>query len=160
MNIKRGDLDNTMNNKSLVSKVSDKSLKENSNFSLSYNNGSCSSFSGSLLSASTASSTSGSAKMVVIKGEQITFPDTEPGKTSKASMIIHNREDRTRDLMIMNLMDPFFCKYSKIKINEKHYMKVPVEFRPRIRGEYVDKILIRVDGYENPLTCKIKGTCV
>ena len=153
MSIQRDDLENTMNNKSIVSKYSDKSLKENSNSFMTYTNG-------SLLSASTASSTSGSAKMVVMKGEQITFPDTEPGKTSKAAMIIHNREDRTRDLIIMNLMDPFYCKYSKIKINEKHYMKVPVEFRPRTRGEFVDKILIRVDGYENPLTCRIRGRCV
>jgi len=29
-----------------------------------------------------------------------------------------------------------------------------------VRGEYVEKLLIRVEGYENTLTCLLRGRCV
>lgn len=163
---KTNDLDHSLANRSNMSRTSD--FKENTCNPLpdkhcSYSSGSTASasFSGSLLSASTNSSlNSVSTKTVILKYDQVVLPDVAPGQISKNFLVINNREERPKDLVIMNVMDPFKCKYRKIKINQKHYMKVPIEFKPRIKGEYVEKILIRVEGYENTLSCLVKGKCV
>lgn len=114
------------------------------------------------LTNSAISVSSTKEKAVIIRDEQIEFPDTPANSVSKAFIRIHNREDRGRELQVMQLMEPFYCKYlNKTEINSKNYIKLPIEFRPRVnKKDYVDKILIRVDGYENPLTCVIKGRCV
>ncbi len=151
-------LDGSLANKSNVSKESDRSLKENSSQSVLP---ASASFSGSLLSASTTSSVSTfSTKAVIIKDDQTLFADVAPGSCDKQFVLIHNREERSRDLVIMTLMEPFKCKYSKVKIHQKHYLKLTIEFRPRVKGEYAEKLLIRVEGYENTLTCLLRGRCV
>ena len=97
----------------------------------------------------------------MIRDEHIEFTDTAPNCVSKSFVRIHNREERSRELQVMQLMEPFYCRYlNKTVINSKNYIKLPIEFRPRIKQDYVDKILIRVEGYENPLTCIIKGRCI
>jgi len=152
-------LDGSQSNKSNVSKMSDKRIKENT-YSSSVMPGSPS-FRGSLLSASTTSSASTfSTKAVIIKDDQIVFADIKPGSMDRKFILIHNREERTRELVIMSLLEPFKCKYPKVKLHQKHYLKLPIEFKPRVKGEYSDNLLIRVEGYENLLTCLLKGKCV
>ena len=170
LNVHRTDqsFENSLSHKSNNSKLADRTTlsKENHNSALdkySYNSGT--SLSGSVLSASSVASTSvttSSTKAVIIKEEKIVFPEAAPSTISKAFIRIHNREEKARELQIINLIAPFHCKYfnKNMKIDSNHYVKLPIEFRPRVKGEYVDKILIRVDGYENPLTCLIKAKCV
>ena len=117
----------------------------------------------SILSASSASSTSSSSSnIVLIKPEQLVFPDTGIDSTSVMHLLIQNREEVTRNLSLMLLIEPFHLnpKHKSLKIDKKHYMKVPIEFKPRIKGEYTDKVIIRVDGYDAPLTCLLKAKCV
>ena len=102
-----------------------------------------------------------SQKKILIKEEILTFPDTAPGKTSKSYLTIHNREEKASDLNIFRIMEPFHCKYAgtTVNVNSKHYIKVPVEFKPRVAGEYFDKIIIRANNSET-LTCTLKARCV
>lgn len=161
LNIQRHDLENSINNRSNISKLSDKSLKENKYNSTvdkhSYNAGT--SFSKSLLSASTTSSI-GSTKAVMIKEEQVVFTDVAADKMSKSYVTINNKEDGPRNIRIMSMIEPFYCKHSKVEVLKNHYTRIPIEFRPRVKGEYLDKILIRVEGYENSLSCLVKAKCI
>lgn len=164
---KKKQLENSVNNRSNnSSRISmEKSLKENNNIGYnsmldkySYNNKD-----NTLLSSSTNSSVSTStekSKAVILKEDIIIFENILPGKSCKAHVIINNREEIHRELVIISPMDPFFCKYSKVKASPKHYLKVPIEFRPRTKGDYIEKIIIRVVGSDSMLTCTVKAKCI
>ena len=102
-----------------------------------------------------------SKKNISIKEEFLNFADTEPGKISKNYLIINNREDKALDLNIYRILEPFHCKYAgtTVNINSRHYVKVPVMFKPQMLGDYFDKIIIRVNNNET-LTCNLKARCV
>lgn len=138
--------------------TSDKSLA----YLNSQQSGSTSSLMGAtLLSSTTSSVSSGASKnKVIIKEESITFPDTVLNGVSKANLIIHNREPCDCKLKIYTLMAPFHCKHPELKLASKHYIKFPIEFKPTALGEFSDEILIGVDKYATPLSCKLRGKCV
>ena len=96
---------------------------------------------------------------ILIKEEILEFPDTAPGQMSKMSIEVDNSDERGYELTVMKILEPFNCKYTKIVAKSKHYIRIPIEFKPLVPGDYVDKILIRVDSIENPLVCKIRGKC-
>jgi hypothetical protein len=92
--------------------------------------------------------------------EHIEFTDTAPNCVSRSFIRLLNRGERSRELQVIQLMEPFYCLLNKTVIDSKYSIKLPLEFRPRIKQDYVDKILIRVEGFENPLTYIIKGRCI
>jgi hypothetical protein len=118
----------------------------------------------SLLSASTTSSTNGgqqaSRRTICIKEELVKFPDTPVDKCGKATFMVHNREDFDCMLQILPLCEPFYCKHTEIPISSKHYIKIPVEFRPRRLGDYKERVIVRVSKYDAPLACTITGRCI
>ena len=59
----------------------------------------------------------------------------------------------------MQILDPFRCKHVKINEKSKHFVRIPIEFKPLKPGDYVDRVLIRVDSIENPLTCVVIAIC-
>ncbi|RNA18364.1 hypothetical protein BpHYR1_005342 [Brachionus plicatilis] len=114
----------------------------------------------SMLSSTANSSLSSSRNRVIIKDESIIFQDTLVNQMSKCFVTIHNRESIDCKISVFTLIEPFFCKHAELSIAPKHYIKIPIEFRPKAIGEYSDKILIKIDIYEVPLSCTIKAKCV
>ena len=97
----------------------------------------------------------------MIEVAHIEFTDTAPNCVSRSFLRLHNPVERSRELQVIQLMEPFYCLHlNKTVIDSKYSIELPLEFRPRIKQDYVDKILIRVEGCENPLTCIIKGRCI
>ncbi len=91
----------------------------------------------------------------------IQFADTAPNCVSRHILLLNNPVERSRELQVIQLMEPFYCLHlNKTVIDSKYSIELPLEFRPRIKQDYVDKILIRVEGYENPLTYIVKGRCI
>lgn len=114
----------------------------------------------SMLSSTTNSSISSSKNRVIIKDEMVIFPDTMVNQMSKCFVTIHNRESIDCKISVFTLIEPFFCKHADLNIAPKHYVKIPIEFRPKAVGDYSDKVLFKVDIYEVPLSCTIKAKCV
>lgn len=106
------------------------------------------------------SANSVSDRKITFKYEKIEFPDTPAGSKSKSFIIIDNKDDKRCNLNIIPPMDPFYCKHLTISIESRHYIKVPIEFKPRVPGDYTEKILIRIDSTDVPLTCLLKAKCV
>jgi hypothetical protein len=100
------------------------------------------------------------SRKLTITNKEIQFSNTEVNKTSKEFIIIHNKEEFECKLTIIPILEPFYCKHKEIRIIPKHYLKLPIEFRPKKTGDYVDKILIRVDKYDLPLTCLVKAKSI
>ena len=114
----------------------------------------------SLLSSTSNSSISSSKNRVIIKDEMINFPDTLVNQMSKCFVTIHNRESVDCKISVFTMIEPFFCKHVDLNIAPKHYVKIPIEFRPKAVGDYSDRVLFKVDIYEVPLSCTIKAKCV
>jgi hypothetical protein len=99
-------------------------------------------------------------RKIIIKTEIIEFTDTCVGAKAKSFILIDNKEEKKCSLSIISLIEPFYCKHPSIDIQPKHYIRVPIEFKPLTKGEYRDKVLIRIEGNEMPLSCVVKGKCV
>ncbi|CAF0783597.1 unnamed protein product [Brachionus calyciflorus] len=137
--------------------------KENERSYIGNNKSTSSVLAQSILSSTTnasLNSSSTSKNRVIIKDEIINFPDTEINQMSKCFVTIHNRESTECKISVFTLMEPFCCKHADLMISSKHYIKIPIEFKPKSLGEYTDKILIRVDKYDVPLSCVVKAKCV
>ena len=46
------------------------------------------------------------------------------------------------------------------KIDSMHYLKIPIDFKPRVPGDYIEKVLIKIENYDMPLSCIVKAKCV
>ena len=112
------------------------------------------------ISSSNLSTVSNTGRKIAIKEDIILFEETRPNEITKSSLTIHNKDNTDCKITVINLMNPFFTKHPSLMINNRHYVKIPIEFRPRVPGDYKDNILIRVDGHETLLSCVIKGKCV
>jgi hypothetical protein len=166
-----GDLASSILNKNHVSNTSKLTSliknKENSSASIntiltdkSYNSNAISNVSSSMLSITSNSSTTSRSNRLILKNEQIDFVDTLPNQVSKGFLTIHNREDFDCKIRILTLNDPFYCKYTDMRVNSKHYVKVPVEFKPKCLGDFSQRMLVKVEEYEMPLSSILKGKCV
>jgi hypothetical protein len=124
----------------------------------------------SLLSSSALSTYSSTSSMsssginrdlrVTIKEKCLQFPDTLPNQVSKLSLTVHNKESFDCTLSIMTVMEPFYCKYEQLEIKASHFIRMPIEFRPRTPSDYVDNIIVRVDKKDVMLSCQLKARCV
>ena len=112
------------------------------------------------LSTSNSSLSTTTSRKFCIKTDPVVFEDTEVNKSSKSFIMLHNKEEFDCDVRIICIMEPFFCKHLNTKIKAKHYIKIQVEFKPSTPGDYTDKIVIKVDAYDTPLSCIIKGKCL
>jgi hypothetical protein len=80
---------------------------------------------------------------------------------SKLTVTVHNKESFDCKFTILSLMEPFHCKYDLLEIKASHFIRVPIEFRPRAVSEYTDEVVVRVDRNGGVfLRCKLKGRCV
>jgi hypothetical protein len=96
---------------------------------------------------------------ICLNQQTLEFPTAEPGKITNMSLEINNSEDRACELSVIQLMEPFSCKHVKVNVKPKHCVQIPIEFKPLLPGDYRDKVLIRVDSTEYPLSCVIKAKC-
>jgi hypothetical protein len=96
---------------------------------------------------------------VVIKESVIDFGEVDLMTTAKMSFLIKNVGDRNVGASVMKLMEPFYCKHVTLNLATRHYIKVPIEFKPKQTGNFVDKVMVRVEGIDAPLTCILKGRC-
>jgi len=128
-----------------------------SNLSLASTNVSTSS---SITSDSSTLSSSGSIRKVTIKTEPIVFENTRLNEISKAEIFIQNKESFDCKINILPIQEPFFLKHTKTTIISMRCIKIPIEFRPTHVRDFKDKVIIRVEGYDSPLSCLVAGRCV
>ena len=126
----------------------------NSNISLTSTNAS------SLISDSSALSSLNSDRKVSIKTDTIIFENTRQNQVSKAEIYIQNKEKFDCKINILPIQEPFFIKHTKITIISMRCIKIPIEFKPTHVRDFKDKVLIRVEGYDSPLSCLVQGKCV
>ena len=137
--------------------LTDKSYNSNTNNS---NTNTISNVSSSMLSNTSSTSTISRNNRLILKNERIDFEDTQPNQISKGYLTIHNREDFDCKVRILTLNDPFFCKYTDMRVNSKHYVKVPIEFKPKYVGDFSQRMLVKVEEYDTTLSSILKGKCV
>jgi len=100
------------------------------------------------------------SRKIYIKTEVVQFPDTNPGSKSRSFIIIDNKEEKSCSLNILSLVEPFHCRHMSSKIDSMHYLKIPIDFKPRVPGDYIEKVIIRIENNEMPLSCIVKAKCV
>jgi hypothetical protein len=113
----------------------------------------------SSISASSSASSSCQTNKCCIKEDKIEFETIGPNEEREMKITVHNRHDRKCQLTVLNILEPFHCKHSQVNIDAKHYIKLPIQFRPRVAGDYIEKVLIKVDKSDVPLTCKLIAKC-
>jgi hypothetical protein len=59
----------------------------------------------------------------------------------------------------MQLTEPFSCKRAKINAKPNYIIRIPLEFKPLLPGDFEDKVLIRVDSTGCTLSCVIRAKC-
>lgn len=89
----------------------------------------------------------------------LVYPDVQPLKTQELSIKIENPLDRDCRLTVLPLVEPFYCKHLSLKVKSKHYVKVPIEFKPDRVGTYDDKVVIKAESIDCTMSCRLHAVC-
>ncbi|KAF6729621.1 Centrosomal protein of 192 kDa [Oryzias melastigma] len=75
--------------------------------------------------------------------ELYTFPDTRVGGSSTLKVNIRNNSPDTHELSFVKPREPFHIKHSRYSLRDQHYLKLPVQFKPRASGRHTALLLIQ-----------------
>jgi hypothetical protein len=114
----------------------------------------------SVSSLAAAAGPTAAAQKVTVKINPVSFSSCRVSETSRAEIFLQNKESFACKINIMPVLEPFFHKNTQTTIKSMHSVRIPITFKPTVCGEYKDKILIRVEGYDTPLSCLLLGKCV
>ncbi|XP_049586562.1 centrosomal protein of 192 kDa isoform X4 [Syngnathus scovelli] len=81
--------------------------------------------------------------------DRYAFPDTRIGECSTLKVNIRNNSPNTHELRFVNPREPFHIKHSKYSLRSQHYLKLPVQFKPRTSGTHVGSLLIQLETSES-----------
>uniref|UniRef100_A0A8C8DU98 Centrosomal protein of 192 kDa n=1 Tax=Oryzias sinensis TaxID=183150 RepID=A0A8C8DU98_9TELE len=75
--------------------------------------------------------------------ELYTFPDTRVGGSSTLKVNVRNNSAETHELNFVKPREPFHIKHSRYSLRDQHYLKLPVQFKPRASGRHTAVLLIQ-----------------
>ncbi|XP_078789454.1 centrosomal protein of 192 kDa isoform X4 [Oryzias latipes] len=75
--------------------------------------------------------------------ELYTFPDTRVGGSSTLKVNVRNNSPETHELNFVKPREPFHIKHSRYSLRDQHYLKLPVQFKPRASGRHTAVLLIQ-----------------
>lgn len=118
-------------------------------------------------SASTTSShKSSNLKGLHFKSNVLKFGKVAPNEKVRLEMEIKNHDELNEYKLsvVPGLQPPFFVTsrhaFEINVIQPKHFIRIPIEFRPKVPGLYNDKILLKTDQKSNPnITCELNAEC-
>ncbi|XP_006811387.1 uncharacterized protein LOC102803549 [Saccoglossus kowalevskii] len=111
----------------------------------------------SLLDAVTSSSSSHHA--IILPKDKLVFPATEAGHVFKLKLQIKNEGTVAHTLKFVNPHPPFSISHSEYSIKPRHYLHLPVSFKPEQAGIYESLLVIATD-VEHSLVAKLYGECL
>lgn len=115
----------------------------------------------SMMTSSVLSDSSkASSHRICIKEDVVKFADTPVDHSSKAYFHVNNKGDQDYTVSFLTIFEPFYLKHTEVEVKARHFIKIPIEFRPRSVGEFRDKLLVTYNKNEAPLTCTIVGRCI
>ncbi|KAM9309577.1 centrosomal protein of 192 kDa [Pholidichthys leucotaenia] len=72
-----------------------------------------------------------------------TFPTTRVGESSSLKVNIRNSSSDAHELNFVSPRQPFHIKHSKYSLRSQHYLKLPVQFKPRTGGTHDGVLLVQ-----------------
>ncbi|XP_070574369.1 centrosomal protein of 192 kDa-like isoform X2 [Ptychodera flava] len=96
---------------------------------------------------------------VVLPKQCLEFPTTEAGKVCKLKFPIKNEGTSPHTLNFVNPRPPFYINHHSYLMKPRHYVSLPVSFKPERPGIYESLLVIATD-VEHSLVAKLYGECV
>ena len=118
----------------------------------------CSSTSSIASSENKTGSNAMKSMRLLIKEELLNFGEVKVGESKRMTILIHNSDTFDCWLNIPPITEPFYCKHSQIELKSKHFIKVPIVFKPRaVCNEYVGKFALKVDKFDEIISILMRG---
>nr|XP_021515189.1 centrosomal protein of 192 kDa isoform X1 [Meriones unguiculatus] len=73
------------------------------------------------------------------------FPPTAAGESSTLKVNLRNNSFFTHALKFFSPREPFYIKHSKYSLRARHYIHIPVHFRPQLVGRFKALLVIQTD---------------
>ncbi|KAM6148391.1 centrosomal protein of 192 kDa [Erethizon dorsatum] len=74
-----------------------------------------------------------------------TFPPTRVGESRALKVSLRNNSFVTHSLKFLPPRQPFYIKHSRYSLRARHYIHIPVHFRPAAAGSFQALLVIRTD---------------
>ncbi|XP_021120952.1 centrosomal protein of 192 kDa isoform X4 [Heterocephalus glaber] len=89
---------------------------------------------------------SASPRGVYTPQDAYTFPPTRVGEARALKVSVRNSSFVTRALKFVPPREPFHVRHSRYSLRARHYIHIPVHFRPTAAGSFQALLLIQTDG--------------
>ena len=100
------------------------------------------------------------------KSNVLKFGKVAPNEKVRLEMEIKNHDEFIEHKLsvVPGLQPPFYVgsrhAFEVNVVQPKHFIRIPVEFRPQVPGRYADKILVKTDQKSNPnIFCELNAEC-
>ncbi|XP_023931341.1 centrosomal protein of 192 kDa isoform X1 [Lingula anatina] len=96
---------------------------------------------------------------LTLKSDHLTFPATTAGSCAIQKARVKNGTTSNHTVEVIPPQPPFHVKHHNLKAKSRHYISLPVEFRPTSPGSYKSLVVLRVDTGHS-LSLQVYGECV
>ncbi|XP_076370914.1 centrosome assembly protein spindle defective 2 isoform X2 [Tachypleus tridentatus] len=87
---------------------------------------------------------------------KINFPVTQIGGSATVKLMLKNVSTENHKLSVVIPIPPFLVKHNELTIKNRHYISLPVQFKPTKQGKYQSVLVLHTDmGYD--ISVQISG---
>ncbi|XP_064639847.1 uncharacterized protein LOC135495313 [Lineus longissimus] len=92
---------------------------------------------------------------IVVSCDEVVFPITRTGEAETLRVVIKNHSPITEIVQFDGPSPPFKVNFRNLEIKSRHFLRMPVEFRPDRPGRFSSELMLK--GSKDHITLQLRG---